>query len=144
MSTGIREIRIHFLSIFISGIILNFFSGNLLAQDQFNKNVILSVPALLELKLIKGEPDNRGTDIKNVYAIEINPLDKALGNMKGGAILYYLDGHFVEKFSSQTLPFSFKRNFSGQTTGVHEIKIEIEGANEEILASGKIKLEVVN
>lgn len=144
MSMGIREIKFHFLPVLISGFLLNLFSGVLLAQNQLDNNVLLSVPALLELKLTKGEPDNRGTNIKNVYEIEINSTNQAIKNMKGCVILYYLDGRFVEEFKSQGLPFSFKRNFSGQIIGVHEIKIQMEGANEDVLANGTITFEVVN
>ncbi len=108
------------------------------------KNMIIQQPFSLKVELIKEPPDDKGTDVANVYTIRIQGVDSKAASQQAFTFLYYLDGRFAGKFSSQTLPFSFKRNFSGQTTGVHEIKIEIEGAGEEILASGKIKLEVVN
>ena len=101
----------------------------------------LPVKGAIQVELVQMPHDDAGTDVRNIYTISIKNTG---GELKAPyAIVYILDGEPLEIFRNQPLPFSFKRNFKGQTPGRHEIKIIIEGQNELFLASQAVNVDVV-
>ena len=58
-------------------------------------------------------------------------------------VLYFLDDRFEAEFKAVTLPFSFKRNFRGQSPGVHTVRIDIEDGNDNVLATSMVTFEVI-
>lgn len=97
--------------------------------------------AKIKVELIKGKRDDVGTDVSNIYTVLIKNEGEAISAPY--AIVYFLDGKVTEVFRNQPLPFSFKRNFKGQAPGRHELKIVIEGANDMVIDSDSVNVDVV-
>lgn len=95
----------------------------------------------LKAELVKEKADNAGTDVSNIYTIVVKNEGAALAAPY--VVVYSLDGQVFEAFRNQPLPFSFKRNFKGQTPGRHELKIFLEGQNDVILGSETFYINVV-
>lgn len=113
-------------------------AGQTVAGENVN-NIIR--PLSIQMNKQQEEPDKKGTDVTNIYTIEVSALAGAESN-KEYLIVYYLDGRFEEDFSA-TLPYSFKRNFKGHVAGQHEIKIDIEDGQNNILATQTMIINVV-
>ena len=87
------------------------------------------------------KPDDRGTDVSNIYTISVDCKDKR-NNGTSFNIFYYLDGVYVEKFNGQMLSFSFTRNFKGQLDKSHEIRIDLEDKDQRIVARQVVLIDV--
>jgi len=114
------------------------------AQEGQKKKSVVAKPFSIKLNLLKEPEDKRGTDVKNIYNIQIGFADKNLGADQKYDVAYFVDGRLVEELKNQSLPFSLKRNFKGFISGPHEVKIEILDGAENVLSSAKITLEVVH
>ena len=114
----------------IAGII---FSPLLFAQS--------SLPEI-KVDLAKIEKDDRGTDVRNMYTININFADKDFQTTETVNILCSIDGIADVEFKDKAVPFSFNRDFRGLTAGKHDLKIEIENKNKEIAASKTVSFSV--
>lgn len=101
----------------------------LVLSDEATRPLIQSVA--VEVSTDKMKEDNRGTDVRNIYTIVVERVDKKAEGPYN--ILYYLDGRYVEEFKSQTLPFSFTRNFKGQLDGAHEVRLDIENGDLKVV-----------
>jgi hypothetical protein len=99
-------------------------------------------PVSIDVSLEKMRPDERGTDVRNIYTVTIDDTDTEEASDETYRIIYYLDDRFVEDFENQSLPFSFTRNFKGQKTGFHEIQIDLEDKEEIIVARGTVTVRV--
>lgn len=120
----------------------------ILAPDvtaQTKQNIGINAPseghiissAAIELRLTKEEPDQRGTNVENIYTITVDFADPDRNDGQSYWIHYSLDGQRIEIFKNQQLPFSLKRNFRGQLSGEHEIKIELEDPVADIVVASK-------
>lgn len=89
----------------------------------------------------KMKEDGRGTNVDNIYTFTVEDPGKTAAGQTFN-ILYYLDDRYVEEFKSQTLPFSFTRNFKGQPDRAHDIRIDIEDQDLRIVGRQTVKINV--
>ncbi|VAW47767.1 hypothetical protein MNBD_GAMMA03-1550 [hydrothermal vent metagenome] len=99
-----------------------------------------TVPITLELQDVKN--GNFGSHQKYIHQVSIGLLDKTLAETQY-LILYFCDDQFIKEYKNQTLPYSFLINLAGKTVGTHEIRIDIEDGNDNVLASETISVNVV-
>ncbi len=95
----------------------------------------------IKVQFVKEPVDEKGTDTTNIYTIQIYYADRKGVPAQPYTIIYFLDGRFEVDFKNQTLPFSFKRDFKGQSPGRHVIRIEIEDVSENNLASATLEMD---
>jgi hypothetical protein len=86
----------------------------------------------LKLTLTKMKPDDKGTDVSNIYTIAVEYQNQEPDGLPYN-IIYYLDGNYVEEFRNQTLPFSFTRDFRGQLEKPCDIRIDLESPELKIV-----------
>ncbi|HPB68779.1 MAG TPA: hypothetical protein PLT76_08035 [Candidatus Omnitrophota bacterium] len=79
----------------------------------------------ININFVQEAPDDYGTDVRNIYRVDVVFSDPGSAMSDKFKILYYLDGVIAAEFNEQSLPFSFKRNFKGNKNGAHNIKIEV-------------------
>lgn len=99
----------------------------------------------LNLKLTAERParDAKGTDETNIYRFTVNLTEKTAADPTPYTIIYFLDDQPIEQWLNQTLPFSFERNFKGLNAGPHTIKIDIEDANNTVIATDSVTINVI-
>ena len=97
----------------------------------------------MSVNLQKMEKDDRGTDVENIYTITVD-YSGSRAEGKTYNILYYLDGVYVEEFKGLMLPYSFTRNFKGQTDKAHEIRIDLEDKKLRIVGRQVASVNVVH
>lgn len=107
--------------------------------------VIIRQSFPLRVELTQWQPDEKGTDITNMYKINISAGPGA-DPSDVYTIAWYLDGRRVEIFKNKKLPFSLDQNFKGLPTGEHEIKVEayLGEDDEHIFAQGSTKVSVIH
>ncbi len=119
----------------------------LVAASLFFPSLVLSETTIKQInqpsiiiELLKEPADDKGTDVTNVYEVKV--FDMTGQASQQYSVVYLFDGRVMEVFKNQNLPFSFKRNFKGQTRGSHEIKIIIEAPGDFLVASQTMTMEV--
>ncbi len=95
------------------------------------------------LNLVQEEPDKKGTDITNIYTVEIQADQPADVEGRTFEIVYFLDDIVIQRFDQQTLPFSFKRNYKGKKPGAHKIRVELLDENGNKVAQKSVTVNVV-
>jgi len=104
--------------------------------------VFKAAPPVLEVA--KMAPDDRGTDVSNIYIFQVN---RPGGDQQNGTyiIFFYLDGQLYKRFYDQRLPFTFVQNFKGLNSGPHQLKAEVgsRDTGDQILAEHAADFNVV-
>lgn len=110
-----------------------------------NNNIVIQQPFALKMDLIKEPPDDKGTDVSNIYSIVVAGLEEKVSSSVY-TIRWFLDDRYAGKFSGEKFPFSFKQNFKGLPGGRHQIRVEIyQGENDEdILAQASTEVSVIH
>ena len=96
----------------------------------------------IKVDLVKFEKDDQGTDVRNMYTINVSFADETFQTAETVNILCSIDGIADIEFKDKAIPFSFSRDFRGLATGKHDLKIEIENKSREIDASKKVSFSV--
>lgn len=122
--------RIFFKKLAIVAALLFLFSSLSFAADPMGQNVPLRVTMTVQ----QAKADDRGTDISNIYVIQISSQASGSSTEKYN-IGFFIDGRLTEVLNSQTLPFTLTRNFKGLTAGRHEIEIQLEDYQKRIVAT---------
>lgn len=107
-----------------------------------SQNIFIQQAIPLNIELIKEPPDDRGTDVRNIYTFNVNGPQYALDIPF--LIFVQVDNIVVKEFKNQKLPLSFKWNLKGLTTGQHTIKFLLEDKKGNKFASQSITVEVVH
>lgn len=94
----------------------------------------------IKLQMIREPLDEKGTDTTNIYTIQVDYAGPKGVVPQPCTIIYFLDDRFEEEFKNQALPFFFRRDFKGQLPGQHVIRIEIEDAKENNLATATLDI----
>lgn len=96
----------------------------------------------IKIILTQMKPDDKGTDVSNIYSVTVDYQNKEPDGMPYN-VIYYLDGNYVEEFQHQTLPFSFTRDFRGQLQKPCEIRIDLESPDLKIVGRQSATVSVV-
>lgn len=96
----------------------------------------------ININFVQEEPDDYGTDVRNIYRVDVVFADPGSATSDKFTILYYLDGVIAAEFNEQALPFSFKRNFKGKQNGTHNIKIEVLDAGGNLVRQENFSITV--
>ncbi len=113
-------------------------------QGAYAQEIVTNTSFPVEITLKTQSPDAQGTDVTNIYVIKINFADETFRTSEQYTIVYFLDGRRILEYTQKALPFSFMRNLRGQRAGVHEIKIEIEDNDENVIARKMMPVTVVH
>ncbi|HOY10344.1 MAG TPA: hypothetical protein PLB05_09770 [Candidatus Omnitrophota bacterium] len=96
----------------------------------------------IDINFVQEAPDDYGTDVRNIYRVDVVFATPGSATSDKFTILYYLDGVIAAEFNEQSLPFSFKRNFKGNKNGAHDIKIEVLDASGNLVCQGNFSIAV--
>jgi hypothetical protein len=96
----------------------------------------------IKLSAEKAKKDRQGTDTAETHAFSVGFAEKDRTDTVGYTVIYFLDGQPLSQWTQQTIPFSFKRNFKGLEPGEHTIKIDVEDANNTVVATDSIRINV--
>jgi hypothetical protein len=96
----------------------------------------------ININFVPEAPDDYGTDVRNIYRVDVVFADPDSATSDKFKILYYLDGVIAAEFKEQALPFSFKRNFKGKQNGTHNIKIEVLDAGGNLVRQENFSITV--
>ena len=55
-------------------------------------------------------------------------------------VAYDLDGVYRKEFQNQTVPFLFNDNFSGLAPGDHTVKVDLDDANNRVVATQTVHI----
>jgi hypothetical protein len=118
----------------VCSIILFSFNGTVSSAQTISTPQAVAPLFSISIKLSGESGDKKGTDVLDVYNVRIDFANKQDINSNAYNIIYYLDDIFQDQFKNQTLPFVFKKNFKGQRTGKHVIRIVLEDQKETQVA----------
>lgn len=95
----------------------------------------------IEVKAEKMPPDERGTDVENIFNFQVAYAD-AVSRESVYNVLFYLDGNYTAEFKNVKLPYHFSWNFKGQSDKLHEIRVDLEDAQLRIVGRKTVDVNV--
>jgi len=124
------------------GILLGSVPGMCADDAETQDPEVLLPPDPFSITMSKMTPDDRGTDVTDIYTFEVAAATEDVP-ITGYMIVYHLDGRPVKDFPDSRLPFSFSRNLKGVTPGAHEIVVELEDDEDHVLHWQAFRVEIV-
>ncbi len=113
-------------------------------EERAGQNVFIQTSFPITVELIPEPADKKGTDVRNIYNIQINCGEGSCVESYGNYwVLLYADDLFMKEFKNPKFPLSLKWNFRGLKAGPHNLKVVVEGPAERLLATQSIALEVI-
>lgn len=114
--------------------------GAIYAEEEKPPVILAAFP--VNISLVNMPPDDRGTDVTNIYTIVVNFADPKYATNAAYKIVYFEDDRLAETFDSKTLPFSMMRNYKGFVPGDHTIKFHIMDGLGNILTAQTATIHV--
>ena len=114
------------------------------AQNEPGGGVVIQSPFPITVNLTQVPEDDHGTNVENMYGIQIDFAGEQYATDNDFNVLFYIDDRFAHEINTTKLPAVFKWDFRGLTGGAHNLKIEIESLDLKILATESTVVHVTH
>lgn len=136
------------LNILVFALINNFSVKLALADINTQTNQVIP-----NMELIQGKVDDRGTDVTNIYTINVSNLSTGQTSqalLSQGTtqvadvymVVLFVDNQPVEVLKDVQLPMTITRNFKGLGLGRHDVRVEVEDSTGKKVSTQTTSINV--
>ncbi|MGE0266941.1 MAG: hypothetical protein AB7S78_00615 [Candidatus Omnitrophota bacterium] len=96
------------------------------------------------LYVVQPLKDRVGTNVENIRVFKIFTENQGVPDGSKYTLRIYLDGNYIHWYPDIKLPYEFKQNFSGISSGAHNFKIEISDPQGVVLSTLETTIDVTH